>query len=254
MIPSQEFTIETPEQTQLRFPLAGIGSRFLALCVDMLIQFVAGMVLLILGMLLTAGSLTWWPGGVGWALAVMILLGFVLYFGYFAFFEAIWKGQTPGKRYAGLRVIKDTGQLITPYEAITRNLMRIADQLPGVYAAGLISMAFSSHNKRLGDYVAGTIVVHEMPLEEGAVLPSSGQVSPGPLAGVMAISADELQLIETFLERRPSLPDETRRKMAAEISYRLARKLELPTEVWRDPESFLERLAVERRRLANYDS
>ena len=86
---------------------------------------------------------------------------FLLYYGYFAAFEALWGGQTPGKRAVGLRVISVTGQPITTFDALLRNLLRIVDQMPGIYAVGVLSIFFTARNQRLGDLVAGTVVVQE---------------------------------------------------------------------------------------------
>jgi uncharacterized RDD family membrane protein YckC len=161
-----KLTIETPEQTVLEFEVAGVGSRFLALAYDTLLQILVGIGLLII--FLIAGVAL--PGATQsgiWFAAVIILAYFVLYFGYFAIFEVLWNGQTPGKKKEGLRVIKDSGRPITPAEAVGRNLMRIVDQLPAFYAVGICSVLLSRQNKRLGDFVTGTIVVHEKSLQIG---------------------------------------------------------------------------------------
>src|SRR5258708_3866287 len=168
--------IDTPEQVQLEFPLAGLGSRFLALFVDSLIQFVGVFLLLILfGILGAAFSLTAEPGK--WVLALYIFIGFLVYGGYFGIFETLWKGQTPGKRQAGIRVIRDSGREITIKEALGRNLLRSIDMLPGVYAVGIASVFLSPQNKRLGDYVAGTVGVHDrLPEESQAFWYTRGDV------------------------------------------------------------------------------
>lgn len=165
--------IDTPEQTLLEFPLAGLGSRFLAMAADTLCQFVGTILLFIAGGLLLHalpefGSIT--PLS---ALAIFLLVLFVINYGYFAFFEAIWNGQTPGKRYFGLRVTKDDGRPITVDDALTRNLLRIVDQIPGVYAVGAISILFSKQRKRLGDYVAGTVVAFERTTEAESLRPTA---------------------------------------------------------------------------------
>ncbi len=157
----EKLTIDTPEQIALEFPLAGAGSRFLALAIDSLIQ-IGG--LLGLG-LLGLGAL--WLRSAGfqasstWIVAGLLFAGFAIYYGYFAVFEAMWGGQTPGKRTVGLRVIKVSGEPITTYEALLRNLLRIVDQMPAIYAVGVLSVFFTSRNQRLGDLVAGTVVVQE---------------------------------------------------------------------------------------------
>ncbi len=88
-------------------------------------------------------------------------------FGYYAFFEAVWNGQTPGKRRTHLRVMQDSGRPMGAQAAILRNLLRIVDSLPMFYATGIIVSLISPQNKRAGDYLAGTVVVHEEPLQKG---------------------------------------------------------------------------------------
>ena len=89
---------------------------------------------------------------------------FALYYGYFAAFEILWNGQTPGKRAAGIRVIKESGRPLSAAETIGRNLLRIVDQLPGFYAIGIVTSLLNAQNKRFGDFVAGSIVVRESSL------------------------------------------------------------------------------------------
>ncbi|PYR74841.1 MAG: hypothetical protein DMF86_17240 [Acidobacteria bacterium] len=108
-----QLIIETPEQITLEFALAGIGNRFLALAVDTSLQ-VAGFVTLGLSALTASWLAAFTVPSIGaWAFAVLILAGFLLYYGYFAAFESFWSGQTPGKRLVGLRVIADSGRPVT---------------------------------------------------------------------------------------------------------------------------------------------
>ena len=100
-----------------------------------------------------------------WLAAILIFGFFVLFYGYFILFEAIWNGQTPGKRLTRIRVIKDSGQPITAIDAVARNVLRIIDQLPAGYGIGVLCAWISPQSKRLGDYVAGTVVIHEKPSE-----------------------------------------------------------------------------------------
>ena len=147
----------------LVFPVAGIGSRFVALLLDHLIQagvvVVAGLVLAVVAAALHARTLESLASK--WLIAGVVFAAFLLFWGYFALFEAFWHGQTPGKRVMKLRVIKDAGRQITLFESLARNLLRAADYLPGMYLAGVITMLCNRRNKRLGDLAAGTIVVHE---------------------------------------------------------------------------------------------
>jgi uncharacterized RDD family membrane protein YckC len=249
-----KLTIETPEQTQLDFPLAGIGSRFLALALDTLLQaaaiWVAGIVLVALAI---PSSLVFKSSGI-WAFAILILLTFAIYVAYFALFEALWNGQTPGKRWTHLRVIKDNGRPISAYDAILRNLLRTVDWLPTLYGVGIITMIISRENKRLGDYAAGTVVIHEKPL--GAVhaiwngsAPPATAVSLGSSAEV---SLDELRLIEAFLERRASLEPQVRWDMARQIADRVGGKIGVPPQDRPDTEKFLEAVREQRRSRARF--
>jgi len=270
-------TIETPEQIPLEFLLAGIGSRFLALAVDTLIQAAATVLLVVVALVIgvSAAISHGSPrGSQTWVLALLILFFFLVQFGYFAFFEALWNGQTPGKRYLHLRVIKDSGRSISTFDALGRNLLRLVDSLPGIYAVAIVSALLSSKNKRLGDYVAGTVVVHEKPLSTeadlqwdsrpraaapppGSVLkltlpePPPPPVTTAPLDSsydASRLSAEEFHLLETFLLRRRHLAADVRIRMANQIIERIAAKLEISEDDRRSPERLIERLANAYRR------
>ncbi|MBZ5539926.1 MAG: RDD family protein [Acidobacteriia bacterium] len=249
---ADKLTIDTPEQTALEFAIAGIGSRFLALAVDTLIQIVTGLTVMIgSGLLLSSVPLPFVKGSV-WYVALLILFFFLLYFGYFAFFEAIWNGQTPGKRYVGIRVIKDSGRPLTPAESVARNLLRIVDQMPGFYAVGMASVVLSRQNKRLGDFVAGTIVVHEKALEELRPLWQAPQAAGAVRYGAAALSTEEFALVESFLNRREALAPDVRHRLAMQIAGQIKPKLTLPDERLISNEKLLEAVAYERRSAARY--
>jgi uncharacterized RDD family membrane protein YckC len=253
MSSADKLTIETPEQTSLEFPLAGIGSRFLAVALDMLLQIG---ILIILGLLWAlVNSLGFGLVKVRqYTLAILIFVAFAVEFGYFATFETLWNGQTPGKRWTHLRVIQDSGRPISAYDAILRNLLRIVDNLPSLYAIGIVTMLISKENKRVGDYAAGTVVVHEKPLQGVAAIWSVG-AAPGQAVSAAPtgqLTSDELQLVETFFERRVSLDPDVRRSMARQIAQRLGDRLNVPNEARPDAEKFLETLAEQRRSSARF--
>jgi uncharacterized RDD family membrane protein YckC len=237
---SAKLTIDTPEQTVLEYPIAGLGSRFLALLADTLIQLVLAFFVVIVGSLIGLGLAT--LGGLGpqWTIAIIVVLIFLLNSGYFALFEAVWNGQTPGKRMAQLRVIKDDGRPIGAYEAIVRNALRLVDLLPTMYGIGLISIFLSRQSKRLGDFVAGTVVVHEKTLEGVRPYMETKIDETLPTIDASKVTLDEVQLIETFLHRRDSLEPTVRTNMAAQISGRLADKMEVQISGWPRTEKFLE--------------
>jgi uncharacterized RDD family membrane protein YckC len=239
--PSEKLTIETPEQIALEFPLASAGSRFLALAIDTLVQLAGFIVLGILAA--TAISLgpigVPWPGP--WVLAALVLVAFLLYYGYYAAFETLWNGQTPGKRAIRLRVITTSGRPISAYDALLRNLLRIVDQLPGIYTVGLISIFLTERNQRLGDLAADTVVVHEQPIARHE-LPFE---TKGVRRGASRLTAQEITVIETFLARRDSLPDHLRSQTARTLAGRVRSRLELPPEHPERDETLLEEIAVD---------
>jgi uncharacterized RDD family membrane protein YckC len=240
MDPLDKLTIDTPEQTALEFPLAGVGSRFVAMLADTAIQVVMGFVLFF-ALTLSIPALTR-LGSIAsqWVIAAMIVGVFVIYYGYFAVFEALWNGQTPGKRYTQLRVMKDDGRPISPYDAIARNLLRIVDQLPVFYGIAIISVFFSKQNKRLGDFVAGTVVVHERNVEAARPFQETHIDIAAPTYDVSHITVEELRLIEMFLQRRDTFDPSLRGSMAAQITTRISSKLGVEVRGWPANEKFLE--------------
>jgi uncharacterized RDD family membrane protein YckC len=237
---SDKLTIDTPEQTALEYPIAGLGSRFLALLADTAIQIVLGVFVLIAGSIIGAGLATFGGLGPQWIFAIIILLLFLLNSGYFALFEIFWNGQTPGKRYAQIRVIKDDGRPIGAYEAIVRNAVRLVDMLPAMYGIGLISIFTSRQSKRLGDFVAGTVVVHEKTLEGVRPYAETKIDETLPPIDVSKVTLEEVRLIETFLNRRDSLEPSVRTIMATQIANRMAEKMEVKIYGWPRTERFLE--------------
>lgn len=241
--------IDTPEQIALELPLAGIGSRFLALTVDSLLQVAAVVAIIIVGAIIALSTESadrpdldrFFSQTIG--AIVLVLLPFCLYWGYFAFFEILWQGRTPGKRVAGIRVIHQSGRPMTAIECIGRNLMRGVDILPGMYGVGLISMMCNKQSKRLGDYIAGTIVVHDKAIE--TVAPTWGNRTEGatrqPEFG--KLSPDDLVLIETYLNRRYEIDPFVRSTTAVQIVVMIVQKTGVPKPAGQSDDDFLEAIA-----------
>jgi uncharacterized RDD family membrane protein YckC len=252
---ADKLTIETPEQTALDFSIAGIGSRFLAIAYDTVIQVLVGIIVGVGGSILIGVLSTLLPRASIWGFALLILFYFLLYFGYYAMFEIIWNGQTPGKRKAGIRVIKDSGRPLTPAESIGRNLMRIVDWLPTLYAVGLVSVILTKENKRLGDLLVGSLVVRETSLSDlkpaWQTVPAPTGVYSSPL-GADRLTPEEFALVDSFLNRRSALDQNIRHNMASEILRRLKFKLILPADSSLSTEKILENLAYERRATGRY--
>jgi uncharacterized RDD family membrane protein YckC len=256
--PSPEFsadrhTIETPEQMTLDFTVAGIGSRFLAMSIDTSIQ--AGVAIVLFIILAVAGAFTALRAQATWIGALLVAGLFLLTFAYFAVFEILWNGQTPGKRMVGIRVVKDSGRPLTPPETIGRNLLRIVDQLPALYAVGIVVALCNAQNRRLGDFLAGSIVIREGSLAEIKPVWQASETPAAPsspVIGVSSLSVDDLVLMDTFLNRRSDLAADVRARMADEILRKLSPKLSLPPQGEQSAESILETLAYQRRSTGAY--
>jgi uncharacterized RDD family membrane protein YckC len=239
-----KFNIDTPEQVMLEFSVAGIGSRFLAVLVDSLIQALAALLIILVGVGVAATS----KMSAIWAGAVAIFFGFIIYWGYFAGFEAIWKGQTPGKRVLKIRVIKNDGRSINFYDAMARNLLRFVDFLPSGYGVGMICMFIDSKNRRLGDLVAGTIVVHarEQAGVDLSYEPLHAALATGdPVAfDVRKLGPDHLAMIERFLSRRLDIEYFARQAMGEKLALMIRQKLGITAaEQAMNDEDFLQTVA-----------
>lgn len=243
----EQLTIETPEQIALEFPLAGVGSRFLALAFDMLLQGTVIAILVIIVLLARRYVLTTIGfGSSPWVFAILLAAGFVIYSAYFAVFEIVWSGQTPGKRLVGLRVIDVSGRPVSAYAAILRNILRLVDQLPGFYAIAILSALVTARNQRLGDLAAGTVVVHER-LERLGPAP---RAEPAVRVGAHRLTAAEIMVVEGFLRRRDELDPVVRLQTGRQIALRMADRLELGAV--EDEERLLEQLAAEYRASGSY--
>jgi uncharacterized RDD family membrane protein YckC len=231
--------IETPERVPLHFALASIGNRFLACAVDHTIQ-VFSIAIIAIAFTILANYSSFGDqlsNAPKWVYAILIVVIFLLMTSYFAFFEWLWNGQTPGKRWLKLRVIREDGRPITFFEAAVRNLLRDFDIMPApFYSIGLISVFASSKDQRIGDMVAGTVVVRER--EEEA--PAFSRVFASPVsdpalrrsyrpvdfvANVNLLTEAEIEVVEAFLRRRWDLSDVPRQWMAWRVSMPLLFKL-----------------------------
>ena len=173
------------DNVRLELPLAGVGSRTLAAGIDhtFLLLF---QVIWIIGGAISFGLLN---VGAGWAAAFLIFGFFLLQWGYFAVLEISMGGQTPGKRLVGLRTVAFHGGRPTAAALLIRNLLRSLDLV-----VGLPLMAVDSRARRLGDFVAGTLVIHEQREEEA-------QEEFRMLRHPPSWGAREVSVVETFLRR-----------------------------------------------------
>jgi uncharacterized RDD family membrane protein YckC len=239
--------VKTPESIAFTYELAGLGSRFLALAIDAAVQVLL-LAALIGGLFLAASRLP--PakhvvagGGEevadAVAIAFLVVVLFLILFGYFIIFETFWNGQTPGKKALGIRVVRDGGYPADFGAALVRNLIRIGELAFGSYLLSAVSMVLSPENKRLGDMAAGTIVVRDarVALPEALLRQREEPV----YSATLYLSGEERSLIKRFLERRASLSLERRLELASQLAARVRQRV--PADLQRlDDEGLLERL------------
>jgi uncharacterized RDD family membrane protein YckC len=262
---SDQLNIETPELVAIEMPLAGIGSRFIALLIDTLI-WVAGLVVLaILGWAFRPALQAFSNLSYQWTVALLTLITFLLNWGYFTLFEAFWNGRTPGKRIARIRVIQQSGRPIGIFESMARNFVRYVDQIPFFYAVGVIAMFVTRQHQRLGDLAAGTLVVRDREQESplwgetgartftGPAFPQ-GQAVPGPhfalslpASCIARLNSSDLEVLESFFSRRLDLPLTTREVLAQRIAGAIQAKSGLEPPAGVSIETFLEAAARELR-------
>ncbi|HET9182121.1 MAG TPA: RDD family protein [Candidatus Angelobacter sp.] len=239
--------IDTPEQVHLEFLLAGIGSRFMAALLDSLIQAAIVFVVFLIGMIFFSGLAPIW------GFAILMFLSFSITWGYYASFEALWKGQTPGKRWAGIRVIKESGRPINAFEAISRNFVRIIDYMPGFYGVGVVTMLLNSKQRRLGDFVAGTLVVHESSDRDATPFFNTEPGSEFVFPQAVRLTLQEAELIEAFLARRLDITSAVRQQTAERIAQMVSNRLGIAHDARpADTEAFLELIVREFRSRARY--
>jgi len=245
-------TVVTPEQVAVTYTLAGVGTRFAAILLDTCIQAVAVAIVLFVvagigaaAPLERLGSLE--SIAAPWAMALIVIAIFALLWGYFIFWESIWNGQTPGKRAAGIRVMRDGGYPVDFRAVFVRNIVRYVDFLPALYGIGAFAMFLSKESKRLGDYAAGTIVVADSrpapvvkttapqaapvaPEQPDAAAPHSGAAPAPPtyallgdpaLLNLRAMTREQFAVVDRFLVRRAELSQQVRQEMARRIALPL---------------------------------
>ena len=264
----EDLAILSAENVSFSLETAGLGSRLAALAVDSAIQAIVALLasLVLSGLEAYLGLSRLVPPflqSVG--TAVLSILGFLLFFGYYFFFEWRWQGQTPGKRFFGLRVTMTDGLPLSLWPALIRNIVRIVDFLPVSYGFGAVVCLTNDLNQRGGDLAAGTIVVVEGKrekarepmsmraavdqfLQAATTIPGTQErapyqdeeleveaaraVDPEALALARVLNREDYELARDFLARRETLPKAARERLARSLAARLATKMkvEVPAE------------------------
>jgi uncharacterized RDD family membrane protein YckC len=206
--------IATPEGVEVELTLAGIGSRFIAGTIDVVIEIL---------LLLACALLLSQVGNVGAAVFAVVYFGVIFF--YDVLFEVLGGGKTPGKRWTGLRVVRSGGHPITFVRSALRNILRIVDILPVFYGIGMLSIFITGQNQRIGDLAAGTHVVRDRhgDRSRGEAPPHLRAFDPGPAADwdVSGVSNADVATVRAFLERRETLEPRARGEIAKDLAARL---------------------------------
>jgi uncharacterized RDD family membrane protein YckC len=212
-------TIATPEGVELHMVLAGAGSRASAAILDTLVKAAIFVAVILLA---RAAHVSSSAGTI-----LLIVLGFLLLFAYDVLFEVLGSGRTPGKRWSGLRVVRDGGRPIGVGASSVRNILRVVDILPGVYSVGLLAVALTKRNQRLGDLAAGSLVLRERRELGGAggLAPVSASEHAALGWDVTAVTRDDLATVRQFLVRRNGLAQGPRSSLAEQLADGLRPKV-----------------------------
>jgi uncharacterized RDD family membrane protein YckC len=270
-----QLNIDTPELVAIEMPLAGIGSRFIAILVDYLIWGFAFFIFFLLALIVIPAFSIFGRISANWAIGIALLIVFLMHWGYFALFEAFSNGRTPGKRVARIRVIHQSGRGINFVEALARNLVRYVDGLPSFYAVGIVVIFLSRRNQRLGDMVAGTLVVRDRQVDSphwgesasrtftAPTLIAASPITPAgssltgpdswdrpphlrvvlPAPALAKLSGSDLEVLEGFFGRRLDMDLTTRAALASRIASALCAKSGLAIPQDTSVETFLEAVA-----------
>jgi len=215
-------SIETPERVELSLDVAGLGTRALAWMIDALILFLlwvtGAFVFTLFQIVVSLEDLQ--------ALSTLAQVGlafgaFLLQWGYWVISETAGRGRSPGKRALRIRVVRVDGGPAGFFEAALRNLARVVDFLPALYALGMVSMTVDRRGRRLGDLLAGTVVVRERHVS----LDRYAEAEPRSAGATGELSPAEFELVSGFLERAAAIEPEARARVAAKIAGPLAGRL-----------------------------
>ncbi len=250
------YTIDTPENIEFVYDIAGIGSRFLAAIIDTFLIAIAEVLVFAAAAAIANGAGVFDNLGASASIvgAIAGVVGFLILWSYYIIFELVWSGQTPGKRLIGLRAVREGGRPITFLSSAVRNFIRLVDFLPAFYGIGVVAMFIDPRARRLGDLAAGTLVVKErrgVTLESltANAAPLLVALKPGEatriptLQNVALLNDQDYTLVQEFLRRRPQLGSDARARLGAQLAGGLQTRLGLP--VGGDAERFLQYVVTE---------
>ncbi|MCR2822834.1 RDD family protein [Lederbergia panacisoli] len=234
--------IKTPEYVSLQFQVAGLGSRTAAFIIDQLILMAFNIAIVVIFLIIAYGQpdILFFLDLHSYLIAFIIIGIFFINWGYFFAFEYFSGGRTPGKRAMGIRVIQENGHSITLLSSFIRNLLRIIDSLPSGYFLGIIMIFFHSKHKRVGDIVAGSIVVHERKTNrKNKLSPIEKEIQARGLSkndliieewSLKSINMKDWKLIQTYVNRFLQLPKNEKDDLTKQVAAILFPKLGIELE------------------------
>jgi len=248
--------IVTPEAVRLDFEEASIGSRCLALVIDLVLQVTVLFVVLLAGSALAGEIGEGLPEWVG--IVLVLLLVFLVVWGYPVAMETLWRGRTIGKAALGLRVVTTEGAPVRFRHAAIRAALSVVDLWLTGGGAAVVSILATSRQQRLGDLVAGTLVLRER-TAGGEATPVRFVVPPGAEAYAATVdasgmTADDYATVRTFLLRAGSLAPDARARVGTDLARRIAAKLAHVPPASVTPELFLTTAAARYQQRANRPS
>jgi uncharacterized RDD family membrane protein YckC len=217
----EDIQLATPERVAVDLPVAGIGHRCLAYLVDITLIFFFWVTAYFLYSLLQADLLQFFTGLSAWGVTLLVLGVFATQWVYWTACEVALRGQTLGKRALHIRVVRADGSPVTFFESAVRNLCRAVDFLPGFYAVGVVCMLFTERHLRLGDLLAGTVLIREERVDLSRYTLDSGSADQS----LARLSAQETELILEFLNRAPSMEPAARLRLGTALLHRLNQML-----------------------------
>jgi uncharacterized RDD family membrane protein YckC len=218
---SPSLDVATPERVSLSLPVAGIGYRCLAYLADLFLLFVFWVVAYFTFTLLVSDVVGFFQGLSGLTQTLMVVGVFATQWVYWTAAEVLMGGQTPGKRLMGIRVVRVDGSPVGVLESAVRNLVRVVDSLPVVYAVGILCVLLTRQHRRLGDLLAGTLLVREERIDLDKY--TAPATAPGALPASThseRLTAEDVELILSFLTRAPELEPQARTRLGTKLVER----------------------------------
>ncbi|WP_257459111.1 RDD family protein [Archangium lipolyticum] len=215
---SPNLDVATPERVALSLPVAGIGYRCLAYLIDIVLLFLFWVVAYFTFTLLVSDVLGFFEGLSGFTRTLMVVGVFATQWLYWTVCEVVMGGQTPGKRLIGIRVVRVDGSPVGVLESAVRNLVRVVDFLPGLYATGCLSMLLTRQHRRLGDLLAGTLLVREERIDlDKYTAPAAEAPAVSAASSRMRLAPEDVELILAFLTRAPQLEPAARTRLGTKL-------------------------------------